>query len=138
VAGALIVLPRAVDHDRDTAEILQAADIDHGRRIVAALLDVTPAHCRKCPTAGSAAGPGSAPASPNSPAPGRRSHVLSVLLATAVMVVERLHRHRADLRASVQDRRRGHPLLGRLCRLAFGLLRSFMAGRVGRDQQRKD
>ena len=39
VAGALIVLPRAVDHDRDAAEILQAADIDRGGRIVAAILE---------------------------------------------------------------------------------------------------
>ncbi|MHC2316773.1 hypothetical protein ACVIHC_003819 [Bradyrhizobium diazoefficiens] len=39
VAGALIVLPRAVDHDRDAAEILQAANVDNGRGIVAALLE---------------------------------------------------------------------------------------------------
>ena len=39
VAGALIVLPRAVDDDGDAAEILQAADVDDGRGIVAALLN---------------------------------------------------------------------------------------------------
>ena len=38
MAGALIILPRAVDHHGDTAEILQAADIDRGRRFVAAVL----------------------------------------------------------------------------------------------------
>ena len=36
--GALIVLACAVDHHRDAAEILQAADIDRGRRLVAAVL----------------------------------------------------------------------------------------------------
>jgi hypothetical protein len=39
VAGALVVLPRPVDNDRDTAEILQAADVDDGRGIVTALLE---------------------------------------------------------------------------------------------------
>ena len=38
VSGALVVLPRAVDDHRDAAEILQAADVDDGRGIVAALL----------------------------------------------------------------------------------------------------
>ena len=38
VSGALVVLSRAVDDDRDAAEILQAADVDDGRGIVAALL----------------------------------------------------------------------------------------------------
>src|SRR5436190_10112402 len=39
VSGALVILPRAIDHDGDTAEILQASDIDDGRGIVAALLE---------------------------------------------------------------------------------------------------
>ena len=38
MAGALIVLPRTIDHHGDAAEILQAADIDRGRRLVAAVL----------------------------------------------------------------------------------------------------
>jgi hypothetical protein len=38
MTGALIVLPRAVDDDCDTAEILQAADVDDSRGIVAAFL----------------------------------------------------------------------------------------------------
>jgi hypothetical protein len=44
VAGALIVLPRAVDDNRDAAEILQAADIDDCRGIVAALLERDAGH----------------------------------------------------------------------------------------------
>ena len=41
VAGALEILPRAVDHDRDAAEVLQAADVDRGLRLVAALWNQT-------------------------------------------------------------------------------------------------
>src|SRR4029453_2927527 len=37
--GALVVLARTIDDDRDAAEILQAADVDDGRGIVAALLE---------------------------------------------------------------------------------------------------
>ena len=39
VAGALIVLPRTIDDHSNAAEILQAADVDDGRWIVAALLE---------------------------------------------------------------------------------------------------
>ena len=39
MAGALEVLPRAVDHDRDAAEVLQAADVDRGLRRVGALAE---------------------------------------------------------------------------------------------------
>ncbi len=38
VAGALIVLPGAVDDDRNATEILHAADVDRRGRIVAAIL----------------------------------------------------------------------------------------------------
>ena len=38
VAGALIVLARAVDDDRDAAEVLQAANVDRCRWVVAAIL----------------------------------------------------------------------------------------------------
>jgi hypothetical protein len=36
--GALIILPRTIDHHGDATEILQAADIDRGRRLVATIL----------------------------------------------------------------------------------------------------
>ncbi len=39
VAGALEVLPRTVDHHRDAAEVLQAADVDRGLRRVGALAE---------------------------------------------------------------------------------------------------
>ena len=44
VAAALEILPRAVDDDVDAAEILEAADIDRGARIVGPLLHVDTRH----------------------------------------------------------------------------------------------
>ena len=38
VSGALVILPRTVDDHGDTTEILQAANVDRGRRVVAAIL----------------------------------------------------------------------------------------------------
>ncbi len=47
VAGALKVLPRAVDDDRDAAEVLQAADVDCHAWIVGALLEVHRRHAEE-------------------------------------------------------------------------------------------
>ena len=44
VAAALEILPRAVDDDVDAAEVLKAADIDRGARIVGPLLHVDTRH----------------------------------------------------------------------------------------------
>ncbi len=35
----MIVLPRAVDDDGDAAKVLQPANVDRGRRVVAAVLE---------------------------------------------------------------------------------------------------
>ena len=40
MTGALEILPRAVDDDRDASEVLQAADVDRHAGIVGALLEV--------------------------------------------------------------------------------------------------
>lgn len=39
VPRALVVLPRTIDNDDDAAEVLQAADVDRGRRLVATVLN---------------------------------------------------------------------------------------------------
>ena len=47
VAGALEILPRAVDDDRDAAEVLHAADVDRHAGIVGALLEVHGRHAEE-------------------------------------------------------------------------------------------
>ena len=47
MAGALEILPRAVDDDRDAAEVLQAADVDRHAGIVGALLEVDARHAEE-------------------------------------------------------------------------------------------
>ncbi len=47
VAGALEILPRAVDHHRDAAEVLHAADVDRHAGIVGALLEVHARHAEE-------------------------------------------------------------------------------------------
>ncbi len=122
VASALIVLPRAVDHDGDAAEILQATDVDDGRRVIAALLkrdarDVIEnvRHPVRLQALDLLQGDGA----------DRRQRIDRALVGLGRHGrdgVERLHRHRANLRARIHRWRCGLLLRSRL-RLPLGLLR---------------
>src|ERR1044072_4905658 len=123
MAGTLIILPRAIDDHGDTTEILQAADVDRSRRLVAAILH---------PYAGNvveetAKGAGLATLNLlQRHHADRRQRVDRALLGPGRNCrnrVERLHRRGSDLRHRVHDRRRGLLRLGLLAlRLLLFLL----------------
>ena len=130
MAGTLIVLPRAIDDHGDTTEILQAADVDRSRRLIAAILH---------PDAGNvveqtAEGAGLATLNLlQRHHADRGQRVDRALLGPGRNCrnrVERLHRRGSDLRHRVHDRRRGLLSLLRLGLLAFGLLLFLLLGRT--------
>ena len=128
VAGALVVLPRAVDDDRDAAEILQAADVDDGRGIVAALLERDAGHVVE--DIGQPVRLQALDLLQRHHADGsqRVDRALLGLRGRHRDRIERLHRRAADLRPRVHHRRRGLRFLLRLGWLALGLLLLFLLG----------
>ena len=128
VAGALVVLPRAVDDDRDAAEILQAADVDDGRGIVAALLN---RHARYLvEDAGQPVRLQALDLFERHHANGsqRIDRALLGLRGCHRDGIERLHRRSANLRPRIHRRRLR--ILLRLGLLALGLLLFLLLGRA--------
>jgi hypothetical protein len=130
VAGALIVLPRTVDDDRHAAKILQAADVDNGRGIVAALLD---RHARYLvEDAGQPVRLQALDLLQRHHADGsqRVDGALLGLRGRHRDGIERLHRRSSDLRPRIHRQRRCLRILLRLGLLAPGLLRFLLLGRA--------
>src|SRR6185295_1438288 len=128
VPAALVVLPRTVDHDRDAAEILQAADVDDGRGIVAALLDRHAGYLVE--DAGQPVRLQALDLLQRHHADGsqRVDRALLGLRGRHRNRIERLHRRAASLRPSIYRRRSSLRILLRFCLLALGLLLFLLLG----------
>ncbi len=132
VAGALVVLPRAVDDDGNAAEILQAANVDHGRRIVAALLERDAGHVVENIRQPVRLQPLDLFERDDADRRQRVDRALLGLRGRHRNGVERLHRGAADLRPRVHHRRRRLLFLLGLRGLAFCLfLLLRLANRAG-------
>ena len=121
MTGALIVLPRTVDDDGDTTEVLQAADVDRGGRVVAAVLKRHAGHVIE--NIGQAIRLQSLYLLQRHDAH-RRERIDSALFGFRCGDrdgIKRLDRRAADLRPRIEGRRCSGLVL-RFRRLAFGLL----------------
>ncbi|MBA7661403.1 hypothetical protein ES703_69420 [subsurface metagenome] len=130
MSGALVVLPRAIDHDGNSAEILQAANVDRGCRIVAAVLEGHTGHIIEDV---------SEPLRLQSLNLLQRHHAHRRQRVDRALFgfrcrdrdgIERLDRCAPDLRARIHCRRRSPRLLLRLGRLTSRLLRLLLPRRA--------
>ena len=119
VAGALIILPCAVHHHRDTAEILQAADVDRTRRIVAAVLERHRWHTAEQIRYPLRLQPLNLLKRHDTHRRQRVDRTLFGFRRSDGNGIERLHRRRTDLRPRIED---GYSYLPTRYRLTFRLL----------------
>ncbi len=130
VSGTLIILPRTIDNDGDAAEILQTADVDDGRGIVAALLKRHAGYAVEDIRQPVRLQPLDLLHRYRAHRRQRIDRALLRLRSRHCDCIERLHRRAADLSHRVPYRRRSLLNLLRLALLALGLLLLFLLGRA--------